>query len=131
MAAPAIWDYAAECGDPAGEAVEIAARLPAQLAFVQATSPFYRDLWEGVDVDGIRTVEDLQRLPFTEKDDLRRSQEAAPPLGGTQGAPLERIARIQCTGGTTGVPMRIGFTKSDLAWLDDRSEEHTSELQSH
>lgn len=121
MTETAIWDPVAECGDPADEAAEIAARLPAQLAHVQATSPFYRDLWAaaGVDPATVRTLDDLRRLPFTEKDDLRRSQDAAPPLGGTQGVPLERIARIQCTGGTTGVPMRMGFTKADTDWMDD------------
>ncbi|MGI9187108.1 MAG: phenylacetate--CoA ligase family protein [Gaiellales bacterium] len=116
-----VWDPAAECGDPATEAAEIASRLPTQLAYVQATSAFYRELWAnaGVDPMTVRSVDDLRRLPFTEKDALRRSQDAAPPLGGTQGAPLEHITRIQCTGGTTGVPMRMGFTKADLAWMDD------------
>jgi phenylacetate-CoA ligase len=119
--ASAIRDPASECADPTAEAAEIAGRLPAQLAYVQATSQFYRDLWAaaGVDPASVRTLDDLRRLPFTEKDDLRRSQDAAPPLGGTQGASLERIARIQCTGGTTGVPMRMGFTKADLAWMDE------------
>jgi len=104
--AQAIWDPAAECGDPADEAAEIAARLPAQLAHVQATSPFYREIWAaaGVDATAVRTLDDLRRLPVTEKDDLRRSQDADPPFGGTRGVPLERIARVQCTGGTTGVP---------------------------
>ena len=103
-----VWDRAVECGDPADEAAEIATRLPTQLAYVEATSPFYRNLWAEADVtsDGIDNLADLARLPFTEKDDLRRSQDAAPPLGGTQGAPLEQIVRIQCTGGTTSIPMR-------------------------
>jgi phenylacetate-CoA ligase len=116
-----LWDSDVERADPAGEAAEIAARLSTQLAYVAATSPFYRALWEtaGVDSTRIRTVEDLAALPFTEKDDLRRSQDAAPPFGGTQGAPLDRLARIQCTGGTTGIPMRMAFTRNDLDWLDD------------
>jgi phenylacetate-CoA ligase len=116
-----LWDADVECEDPDTEANEIAARLPQQLAYVAETSPFYRDLWDvaGVDVSRVCTLEDLATLPFTEKDDLRRSQDAAPPFGGTQGAPLDRITRIQCTGGTTGVPMRMGFTRNDLDWLDD------------
>jgi phenylacetate-CoA ligase len=57
----------------------------------------------------------LSRLPFTEKDELRKSQEQVRPLGGNQGAPLDQIVRIQATGGTSGVPMRIGFTPSDIA----------------
>ena len=116
-----VWSPAVELADPSQEREVISARLPEQLAYVEATSPFYRALWAaaGVDVHDIRTVADLARLPFTEKDELRRSQDAAPPLGGTQGQSLDRITRIQCTGGTTGVPMRMGFTRADLAWLDD------------
>ena len=116
-----LWDPDVECGDPRTEADEIATLLPQQLAYVAQTSPFYRALWDaaGVDVSRVRTLEALATLPFTEKDDLRRSQDAAPPFGGTQGAPLDRITRIQCTGGTTGVPMRMGFTRNDLDWLDD------------
>lgn len=118
---PAIWDPATETADPATEAEEVAARLPGQLAHVAATSPFYRRLWAdaGVSADGVRTQADLARLPFTEKDDLRRSQEAHPPFGQTQGVPLEQISRVQCTGGTTGVPMRMAFAREDLAWLDE------------
>ena len=116
-----MWDAAVEAGDPATEADAIARQLPVQLAHVQATSPFYRRLWAGVGVDSanVRTAGDLARLPFTEKDDLRRSQGAHPPLGETQGVPLGEISRIQCTGGTTGVPMRIAFTREDCAWLDE------------
>lgn len=116
-----MWDAAVEGGDPAAEAESIARLLPVQLAHVQATSPFYRRLWAdaGVDPSGVRTLGELARLPFTEKDDLRRSQDAHPPLGETQGVALDEISRIQCTGGTTGVPMRIAFTRDDCAWLDD------------
>lgn len=115
------WDRAAETADPATEPDQVAALLPGQLAHVAATSPFYRRLWAaaGVDAADVRTLADLARLPFTEKDDLRRSQDANPPFGETQGVPLDQIVRVQCTGGTTGVPMRMAFTRADLAWLDD------------
>ena len=81
-----MWDAEVECAEPADEAALIAARLPEQLAYVARTSPFYRDLWRsaGVDATQVRTQEDLARLPFTEKDDLRRSQDATPPFGGTR-----------------------------------------------
>jgi phenylacetate-CoA ligase len=116
-----MWDAAVETADADAEADTVAALLPAQLSYVARTSPFYRRLWAdaGVDATHVRTLADLAALPFTEKDDLRRSQDDQPPLGETQGAPLDEIVRIQCTGGTTGVPMRIGFTLEDLAWLDD------------
>jgi len=116
-----MWDPVAERADEAAETEIIESRLPEQLAYVQETSPFYRRLWAeaGVDATRVRTRADLAALPFTEKDDLRRSQDDHPPLGETQGAPFDEIVRIQCTGGTTGIPMRIGFTLEDIAWLDD------------
>jgi phenylacetate-CoA ligase len=115
-----FWDEAAERPD-ADSAAREDRLLIEQLAHVAETSPFYRRLWDaaGVSPRDVRGVADLPLLPFTEKDDLRRSQEAAPPLGGTAGATLESIVRIQCTGGTTGVPMRIGFAREDLSWLDE------------
>jgi phenylacetate-CoA ligase len=77
---------------------------------------FYRRKWAEAGVDASRCS--LAELPFTTKDELRRSQDAHPPLGETQGAPLTEIIRIQGTGGTTGVPMRIGMTREDVATLD-------------
>ena len=58
-----LWDSDVERADPAGEAAEIAARLSTQLAYVAATSPFYRALWEtaGVDSTRIRTVEEEKK----------------------------------------------------------------------
>jgi phenylacetate-CoA ligase len=84
------------------------------------TTPFYAERLRtgGLDPLRVRSVADLAALPFTEKDELRRSQAEHPPLGGNQGAPLERIVRMQATGGTTGDPMRIGFTAADLRHLD-------------
>ncbi|MDX6592266.1 MAG: phenylacetate-CoA ligase [Gaiellales bacterium] len=116
-----MWDPAAETADAASEAETIAAKLPGQLAYVAETSPFYRRLWKqaGVDAAKVRILDDLAALPFTEKDDLRRSQDDHPPLGETQGAPFDEIVRIQCTGGTTGIPMRTGFAPQDIAWLDE------------
>lgn len=105
----------------ANSATSIDARLVRQLERVVLTAPFYAKKFErhGARLDRILGVEDLARLPLTEKDELRRAQDEHPPLGTTQGAPLERITRVQATGGTTGVPMRIGFTAGDIRLLDD------------
>jgi phenylacetate-CoA ligase len=107
--------------DPAELRLLENARLREQLRHVHETSSFYRRKWAdaGVAIDSVRSVEQLSLLPFTEKDELRRSQDEQPPLGATQGVPMEELVRIQCTGGTTGVPMRIGFARNDLAWLDE------------
>ena len=78
--------------------------------------PFYRDLlWrEGVRVEEIRTLEDLQRLPFTRKQDLRDGY----PFGFFA-VPLSRVVRIHTTSGTTGKPTVVGYTRGDLdRWSD-------------
>src|SRR5205085_9150263 len=81
------------------------------------TSPFYRRKYAGA--PNVRTRRDLANLPFTEKDELRRALEVAPPLGENQGAPREEIVRLAATGGTTGVPMLLAFTASDLRNFDE------------
>ncbi len=78
--------------------------------------PFYRDLLaqEGVRAEDIRTLEDLQRLPFTRKQDLRDGY----PFGFFA-VPLSRVVRIHTTSGTTGKPTVVGYTRGDLdRWSD-------------
>jgi phenylacetate-CoA ligase len=91
-------------------------RLREQIAFDYATSPFYRAMLDdaGVKPEGIRHVEDLARIPFMEKSEVAASQADGTLLGINQCAPLERIVRIQATGGTTGRPIRIGLTRRDI-----------------
>jgi len=91
-------------------------RLTEQIAYDHATSPFYRARLDaaGVQPDQIRRVEDLARIPFVEKGDIAASQADGTLLGVNQCAPLDRIVRIQATGGTTGQPMRIGLTRRDI-----------------
>jgi phenylacetate-CoA ligase len=63
--------------------------------------------------DDIKGIEDLPKLPFTTKDDLRESQAEFGGLGGHQCAPKERIVRVQGTSGTTGRPLYVGLTARD------------------
>jgi len=92
-------------------------RLTEQIAYDHATSPYYRAKLDAVDVrpDEVRCVEDLARIPFMEKSEVAASQADGTLLGVNQCAPIERIVRIQATGGTTGQPIRIGLTHRDIA----------------
>lgn len=92
-----------------------------QLAGLIEASPFYRDK---LAASGIRSVDDagglgdIDRLPFTEKDELRASRSAAEPIGTHRAVPLERLARIFSTSGTTGAPSYVPLTAEDLAdWI--------------
>jgi phenylacetate-CoA ligase len=86
-----------------GEAVARAARVP-----------FYREALTAARVDpaSVRTLDDLARLPFTVKDDLRRNY----PLR-LLAVPRSAVARIHGSSGTTGKPTFVAYTRADLeAW---------------
>ena len=74
-------------------------RFMKQVRHVWDNVPYYRKKMEdkGVTIDDIKSVDDLHKLPFLSKDDLR---EAYPY--GLKGMPLEDCVRIHSTSGTTG-----------------------------
>ena len=112
----AFWNEAIETLTPARVRRLEEERLADQIAYDYAASPFYRARLDaaGVRPDQVRHVEDLARIPFMEKGDIADSQADGTLLGANQCAPLDRIVRIQATGGTTGQPMRIGLTRRDI-----------------
>ena len=92
-----------------------------QIDYVWEKSPFYQKKFKehGVERGDIRGPEDLAKLPFTEKDELRKSQEENPPLGFHCAAPMDDIIRIHSSSGTTGVPTFVGITRHDQkVWTD-------------
>jgi phenylacetate-CoA ligase len=86
-------------------------RLEATLTRVYRTLPFYQQRFDaaGVDPDGVRSVEDLRRLPFTTKDDLRANY----PYG-LFAVPLRDVVRLHASSGTTGLATVVGYTRNDL-----------------
>ena len=76
-----------------------------------AVQPFYREKYQGLGVTpgSIRSLDDIRRLPFTAKADLREHY----PIGFLA-VPRHRVARFQGTSGTTGKPTWIAYTKSDV-----------------
>jgi phenylacetate-CoA ligase len=86
--------------------------LQEQLAYLEASSPFYAERLRGVR-EHVRGPEDLPRLPFTTKDELREGQREDPPFGPHLCAPRERLVRMHVTSGTTGEPVAVGFTRAD------------------
>jgi phenylacetate-CoA ligase len=76
--------------------------------------PFYRQRLDGIEPDQIRTLDDLARLPFTTKSDLRDQY----PYG-LFAVPRRQIVRIHASSGTTGKPTVVGYTRDDLdMWAD-------------
>ena len=97
------------------------ARYRAQIAYLFARSPFYRDRLTAAGFRDAAAVGGLDRiadLPFTEKDDLRRSRTPGNPIGAHLAVPLSDVARVYSTSGTTGAPSYIPLTPADLAnWI--------------
>ena len=92
-----------------------------QIDYVWEKSQFYQKKFKdhGVERSDIKGLEDLHKLPFTEKDELRKSQEETPPLGSHCIVPINDIIRIQSSSGTTGVPTFVGITRHDhQVWTD-------------
>ncbi|GAA3583144.1 phenylacetate--CoA ligase [Klugiella xanthotipulae] len=76
-----------------------------------ANVPLYTRKFDeaGVHPDDIRSLEDVEKLPFTTKEDLRQTY----PFG-MFAVPMERVARIHASSGTTGRPTVVGYTSGDL-----------------
>ena len=91
-------------------------RLVQTVERVYNNVPYYRNLMEkkGVTPADIRSVDDLKKLPFLTKDDLR---DAYPY--GLLAAPLSDCVRIQSTSGTTGRRVVAVYTQHDIDLWDD------------
>ena len=106
-----IWNPNKECM-PAEQRRELQGkRLHKIVDYVYHNVPFYRNKMQEMDVrpDDINTIDDIVRLPFTTKKDLRDNY----PFG-LQAAPQSEIIRIHASSGTTGNPTIVGYTRKDI-----------------
>src|SRR3989304_1678136 len=101
-----------------------AQRLRETIARVTATVPHYRKKFADakVSADDIKTLDDLKRLPFTEKGDLRENY----PFGMFT-VPLGQVVRVHASSGTTGKPTVGGYTRADVElWAEVMARTVTS-----
>ena len=91
-------------------------KLVKQVKHVYENVPYYRDLMDkkGVTPDDIHGIEDLHKLPFIEKSDLRETY----PYG-MLAVPLKDCVRIQSTSGTTGKRVIAYYTQHDVDLWED------------
>ena len=91
-------------------------KLVKQVKHVYENVPYYRDLMDkkGVKPEDINGIEDLHKLPFIEKSDLRETY----PYG-MLAVPLEDCVRIQSTSGTTGKRVIAYYTQHDIDLWED------------
>src|SRR5262245_33756532 len=104
------------------EAIEVASRdeiaalqferLARTLQNVYDNVPLYREKFDkvGVHPSDFRRLDDLQKFPFTTKQDLRDNY----PFG-MFAVPKERVVRVHASSGTTGKPTVVGYTQNDIA----------------
>lgn len=86
-------------------------RLQTALGRVAKQVPFYRNKFreEKIDLESFTSLDDIRRLPFTTKQDLRNNY----PYG-MFAVPLRDVVRIHSSSGTTGMATVVGYTQNDI-----------------
>jgi len=111
-----IWNAEYECMDREALGELQLRRLQATVSWVYERVPYYRQELEaaGVRPRDVKSLEDIKRLPFTDKQTMRDTY----PFG-LFAVPLDDVVRIHSSSGTTGKPIVVGYTKGDLAtWTE-------------
>ena len=105
------WDKANECMDREQLRALQSHRLIETVQRVYHNVPYYRQRMQelGIVPEDIKGIEDLHKLPFTTKQDLRDNY----PYG-LFAVPLSEIVRIHASSGTTGKPTVVGYTRKDI-----------------
>ena len=117
------WFSAVEGLDAAAVRALQDARLRQQFDHLWARSAFYQRKFRaaGLGPDSVRRVDDLQKVPFTLKQELRESLQAAPPFGEHLAAPIADVIQMQASSGTTGSPSYVALTRQDAAMWQESS----------
>ena len=106
-----IWNKKIECMNKDDMRALQGERLKKLVNRVYNHVPFYRKRMNevGVKPSDINTIEDIVKLPFTYKTDLRDNY----PFN-LFAVPLQQIVRVHASSGTTGKPTTVGYTKADI-----------------
>jgi len=107
-----IWNRHFECMDRDGIRHVQGERLRETVERVYFNVPYYRNKMQesGLGPEAIRTIDDISKLPFTTKPDLRDNY----PFG-LFAVPMSEIVRVHASSGTTGKPTVVGYTRNDIA----------------
>ena len=86
-------------------------RMLKQIRYAYDNVPFYKKKFEeaGITPDDIKSLDDVKKVPFTVKNDLRDHY----PYG-ILAVPLEKIIEFHSSSGTTGIPTVVTYTERDL-----------------
>ncbi len=110
-------------------------KLKQTVKYVYDSCSYYREKMNSINVkpEDIDTLEDIEKLPFTTKEDFRNNY----PYG-MFAVPLKDILRIHASSGTSGKPTVVGYTKNDLevwsecvariAWMGGAEENDIAQI---
>ena len=106
-----IWNEKMECLSPEDKKALQSERLVKLVRYVYDNVEFYRNKMDkaGVSPDDIKSIDDIVKLPYTTKDDLRDTY----PFG-LFAAPKSDIVRIHASSGTTGKATVVCYTQNDI-----------------
>jgi Coenzyme F390 synthetase len=99
-------------------------RLRETVERVYFNVPYYRNKMQeaGIGPESIQTIDDIVKLPFTTKSDLRDNY----PFG-LFAVPMSEIVRVHASSGTTGKPTVVGYTRNDIStWSEVMARTLTS-----
>jgi phenylacetate-CoA ligase len=86
-------------------------------SYAKTNSIMYREKLKGLEPENIRTLEDIKRIPLTDKEELRRYQEIEPyPYGGILGVDIKDVTTFRQSSGTTGRPVYVPETYESWQW---------------
>jgi len=106
-----IWNEPKECMSRDERTAEQSQRLKETVNRVYHNVAFYRKKMQelGLEPGDIKGIEDIHKLPFTTKNDLRENY----PFG-LFAVPKSEIVRVHASSGTTGKPIVVGYTRKDI-----------------
>ncbi len=106
-----IWNKEAECMSRKDMETVQLTRLREVVRRAYENVPFYKNKLDemGMKPEHIRTLKDIEKLPFTTKNDLRDQY----PYG-LFAVPMKQVVRLHASSGTTGKPIVVGYTKKDM-----------------
>ncbi len=106
-----IWNERIECASRDELKALQLERLKSTVERCYNNVPHYRKKLDaaGVKPEDIKTLEDIRKLPFTEKDDLRENYPYK-----LFASPMKDVVRIHASSGTTGKPTVVGYTQADI-----------------
>jgi phenylacetate-CoA ligase len=119
-----IWNRPFECMNRNGIRHVQSERLRETVERVYFNVPYYREKMQkaGLGPESIKSIDDITKLPFTTKQDLRDNY----PFG-LFAVPMSEIVRVHASSGTTGKPTVVGYTRNDIStWSEVMARTLTS-----